>query len=57
MFHDSHLPICKWFMAIALLVDANKSMSALQLSRHLGVNYRTAIADLLKRPRLIRTLT
>ena len=29
-------------MAIALLVDAKKSMSALQLSRHLGVNYRTA---------------
>lgn len=42
IFHDSHLPICKWFMAIALLVDAKKSMSALQLSRHLGVNYRTA---------------
>lgn len=29
-------------MAIALLVDAKKSMSALQLSRHLAVNYRTA---------------
>jgi transposase-like protein len=42
IFHDSHLPICKWFMAIALLVDAKKSTSALQLSRHLGCNYRTA---------------
>ena len=42
IFHDSHLPLSKWFMAIALLVDAKKSMSALQLSRHLGVNYRTA---------------
>ena len=29
-------------MAIALLVDAKKSMSALQLQRHLGINYRTA---------------
>jgi len=29
-------------MAIALLVDAKKSMSALQLSRHLACNYRTA---------------
>ena len=29
-------------MAIALLVDAKKSMSALQLSRHLDCNYRTA---------------
>lgn len=42
IFHDSHLPLCKWFMAIALLVDAKKSMSALQLQRHLGINYRTA---------------
>src|SRR6266446_4934041 len=42
LFHDSHLPLSKWFMAIALLVDAKKSMSALQLSRHLDCNYRTA---------------
>jgi transposase-like protein len=42
IFHDSHLPLSKWFMAIALLVDAKKSMSALQLSRHLACNYRTA---------------
>jgi transposase-like protein len=42
IFHKSHLPLNKWFMAIALLVDAKKSMSALQLSRHLDCNYRTA---------------
>jgi len=42
IFHDSHLPLGKWFMAIALMVDAKKSISALQLKRHLGVNYRTA---------------
>jgi transposase-like protein len=42
IFHDSHLPLSKWFTAIALLVDAKKGMSALQLQRHLGVNYRTA---------------
>jgi transposase-like protein len=42
IFHASHLPLYKWFMAIALLVDAKKSMSALQLQRHLGINYRTA---------------
>jgi transposase-like protein len=42
IFHDSHLGLGKWFMAIALLVDAKKGMSALQLQRHLGVNYRTA---------------
>jgi hypothetical protein len=32
IFHDSHLPLSKWFMAIALLVDAKKSMSALSCS-------------------------
>jgi transposase-like protein len=42
IFHKSHLPLNKWYMAIALLVDAKKSMSALQLSRHLDCNYRTA---------------
>ncbi len=42
IFHDSHLPLAKWFTAIALIVDAKKGMSALQLSRHLACNYRTA---------------
>src|SRR5437868_556230 len=42
IFHDSHLPLSKWFTAIALIVDAKKGMSALQLSRHLACNYRTA---------------
>jgi transposase-like protein len=42
IFHDSHLPLSKWFTAVALIVDAKKGMSALQLSRHLACNYRTA---------------
>lgn len=49
IFHDSHLPLKKWFMAIALIVDAKKGMSALQLQRHLSgknekrkMSYRTA---------------
>lgn len=42
LFHDSHLPLSKWFTAISLIVDAKKGMSALQLSRHLKCNYRTA---------------
>lgn len=42
IFHDSHLPLTKWFMAVALIVDAKKGMSAMQLQRHLRVNYRTA---------------
>jgi transposase-like protein len=42
IFHDSHLPLPKWFMAIALICEAKKGVSALQMQRHLGINYRTA---------------
>jgi len=42
IFNDSHLPLTKWFMAIALICEAKKGISACQLQRHLGVNYRTA---------------
>jgi transposase-like protein len=42
IFHDSHLALSKWFTAIALIVDAKKGKSALELSRNLDVNYRTA---------------
>lgn len=42
IFNGSHLSLDKWYMAIALMVDAKKGMSALQLQRHLKVNYRTA---------------
>jgi transposase-like protein len=43
IFNDSHLPLHKWFMALALVVDAKKGMSAKQLQAHLGIgSYRTA---------------
>jgi len=42
IFNDTHLPLTKWFMAIALICEAKKGMSAKQLERHLAVNYRTA---------------
>jgi transposase-like protein len=43
IFNDSHLPLTKWFMALALIVDAKKSISAKQLQEHLGIgSYRTA---------------
>lgn len=42
IFNDTHLPLTKWFMALALICEAKKGMSAKQLERHLGVNYRTA---------------
>jgi transposase-like protein len=43
IFHDSHLPLHKWFMAIALVIDAKKGISAKQLQNHLGIgSYKTA---------------
>jgi len=43
IFHDSHLPLHKWFLALGLIVDAKKGISAKQLQRHLGIgSYRTA---------------
>jgi len=42
IFHDSHLPLVQWFTAVALMIDAKKGMSALELKRRLGCNYRTA---------------
>ena len=42
IMHDSHLPLRKWFIAIYLMCESKKGISALQLHRTLGVAYRTA---------------
>jgi transposase-like protein len=42
IFHDTHLPLTKWFVALSIIVDAKKSISAKQLQRHLDVGYKTA---------------
>jgi transposase-like protein len=42
IFHDSHLPLMKWFAAIYLLSESKKGMSANQLKRTLKVAYKTA---------------
>jgi transposase-like protein len=42
LFHDSHLPLNKWFLAVALVCNAKKGLSAKQIERDLGVSYRTA---------------
>lgn len=42
IFHDTHLPLTKWFTAIAVICETKKGVSACQLQRHLGVSYRTA---------------
>jgi transposase-like protein len=42
VFHDSHLPLWKWFLATYLMVESKKGMSANQLKRTLGISYKTA---------------
>jgi transposase-like protein len=42
IFHDSHLPLPVWFMAVLLLCEAKKGMSAMQIKRTLGIAYKTA---------------
>lgn len=42
IFHDSHLPLRKWFVATYLICESKKGVSALQLKRVLGVAYKTA---------------
>jgi transposase-like protein len=44
VFHDSHLPLETWFQAVAMILEAKKGMSALQVCRHLGIpkeNYKS----------------
>jgi transposase-like protein len=42
IFHDSHLPLQKWFTAMALVGESGGSISANQLRQALGVQYKTA---------------
>jgi transposase-like protein len=42
IFHDSHLPLIKWFCAVYLLCESRKGMSANQIKRMLGISYKTA---------------
>lgn len=42
IFHHTHLPLQKWFLAVSLILDAKKGISARQLGRHLKVHRNTA---------------
>jgi transposase-like protein len=42
VFHDTHLPLTKWFLAVYLICQSKKGMSAHQLHRMLKIHYRTA---------------
>ena len=42
IFEGSHLPLHKWLYTMYLMVMARKGISAMQLSKVLGVTYKTA---------------
>ena len=41
IFHHTHLPLQKWFLALSLILNAKKGLSARQLARDLEVNKNT----------------
>jgi transposase-like protein len=42
LYERSHIPLHKWLLATHLIVSSKKGMSALQLSRMLGLSYKSA---------------
>jgi transposase-like protein len=42
IFHNSHLPLQKWFLAIQMFSTATNGVSARDFARKLNINYRTA---------------
>jgi transposase-like protein len=42
VFSDSKVPLNKWLLAVHLLTSSKKGISSHQLSRNLGVSYKTA---------------
>ena len=42
IFHDTRVPLQKWFLAISLIINAKKGISARQLARDIEVNKDTA---------------
>jgi transposase-like protein len=42
IFNDTHLPLWKWFLAVYLMAESKKGISASQLGRSIKVSYKTA---------------
>ena len=42
LFHSSHLPVWKWFVAVHLMLAAPEPLSANELRRAIGGSYKTA---------------
>lgn len=43
MFHQSHIPLQKWFWAIFLMATSSKGISMLNLQKHLGIKTYRAV--------------
>ena len=50
IFNDTHLSLEKWYMAVALMVNAKKGVSAKQLQRDLGTAYQDKLVPLAPHP-------
>ena len=48
LFHSTNLPLVKWFWAIYLMASDKGGISALRLSKHIGVSWPTARSMLKK---------
>jgi transposase-like protein len=42
IFHDTHLPLWKWFLTVYLMIESKKGISSNQVSRTIKVSYKTA---------------
>jgi transposase-like protein len=42
LFHRSHLPVWKWFVAVHLMLSSSNGLSANELRRVIGGSYKTA---------------
>jgi len=42
IFDGTHLPLWKWFLAVYLILESKKAISANQLRRSLAISYKTA---------------
>lgn len=42
IFHKSHVPLWKWFLALALMLERDTGLPATQLQRFLGGSYKTS---------------
>ena len=42
IFHDTHLPLWKWFLAAYTIIESKKGISANQIKREMGISYKTA---------------